>query len=649
MAEDKKDQDQKQHDQLIDRLRREGQLIRNSGTNSLRSLKVEVGKFDDALSAMKDKMRDQTVAFKDLLDVQKTSLEIENSEIQRKQRKDQLESVEKTVSGGSEEKTSSSLVSNSDVKSSVISGTFSRGIGPGLAGFLGAALGGLSSVISPMRLGGLLLRGIPIVALAPLIGEFVGGFTEASLRDILGRNLVEGEDLTEAQNSFIDSFSGSVGRVAIWTALGAIFGRRMALIFGAAGLGAEAASPAIERLLEKTGFSEDGIVEAFGQEFDSDKVSMGIGAVMSGLVARTLLTPGLWRNRIGIPALVIGAVLAFSEPLKNWLESQGASKTLSEEIVNYTGFVATGASLGMMFGPTGALVGAAIGLALGIGSSLVRWLGRIKDSQEAIFQDQIAETEKIIEAALEEGRNLTEEEARKLSETMSEARRRQNLAIGEEGRREAAEVEENVRNILSGSPLDPSGGVSQDQIDNRVNAALAGDENALRELFDFAKAREEKRGNLRRSIRDEDAFIERFMRSMDFSKEWSDLMDEALENSFRSGTKGFQDFGKSSFATLHGIEAVVPRQTPAGAILEKMFDEDFEPKFDVKGINRINPVLEQISSSAHNVANNIVFAPTTLSPVTSVQQGGSNVSSVTQNSITSFGDSSGSGLGRFAN
>lgn len=43
-------------------------------------------------------------------------------------------------------------------------------------------------------------------------------------------------------------------------------------------------------------------------------------------------------------------------------------------------------------------------------------------------------------------------------------------------------------------------------------------------------------------------------------------------DSFSNGTNGFQNFGKGTMAMLHNSEAVVPKNSPAGAVLQSFFD-----------------------------------------------------------------------------
>jgi hypothetical protein len=110
---------------------------------------------------------------------------------------------------------------------------------------------------------------------------------------------------------------------------------------------------------------------------------------------------------------------------------------------------------------------------------------------------------------------------------------------------------------------------------------------------------------------------------------------------FSKGSKGFVDFGVGSPAMLHGIEAVVPRNTAAGMFLANNFDKNYEPIS--KNIANVSTAAIQSAVTAPIVIAN---APT-IAPVTNNVKGATNYSS---QRITTMGDGSGgSGLGRFAN
>lgn len=47
---------------------------------------------------------------------------------------------------------------------------------------------------------------------------------------------------------------------------------------------------------------------------------------------------------------------------------------------------------------------------------------------------------------------------------------------------------------------------------------------------------------------------------------------------YKTGTQGFENFGSESMAALHGVEAVVPRNTQAGEFLSKYFTNDWNVK-----------------------------------------------------------------------
>lgn len=73
--------------------------------------------------------------------------------------------------------------------------------------------------------------------------------------------------------------------------------------------------------------------------------------------------------------------------------------------------------------------------------------------------------------------------------------------------------------------------------------------------------------------------IDRSTQALEFLRQRQSEIDTMLSaigqaelNSNALGTNGFQNFGSKSYATLHGVEAVVPRNTPAGELLQTFYD-----------------------------------------------------------------------------
>ena len=613
-------------------------------------------------STIEDTLTSQNILLKDILRINEKSLKVEKESIESENRKQKLQSVEESVISKNKKQSIGGIFGASDEltggsKTSFLNNLFTS-IGPGLTSLLGGAFSGLA--LSSVGLGGLLLKAIPLAVLAPLVGEFLGDFAKQGLKEILSDDLKESETLSEDKQSFIDSFGKNVRTAGTWGAIGAIFGRKFALIFAGMGLIGGALTPKANELLEKSGFDDDEVISAFGKEFKREEVAKGISTAMAAGFAVALAKPGLWK-KIGIPGMVIGATIMFGDKLKKWFEEQGVNEGLSDTIVDTTSFTAIGASLGGMFGPTGLVVGAAVGLAIGLGKSIVTWLRGVKDRADASFRKQIREADEIISRAAEESRDFTPEERSILDHARDEAERRTHLAIPEEKRDEARKQSEEIGAALERDEIKlDRNDVTQKDIDERVDRALDGEFNAARALFNHALdldkekngndiSMEDRRDNILKSLYDflYDNFEGRPPQKV--IDKWDNIVLKLLENNnFKTGTKGFQDFGEESLAKLHGIEAVVPRNTPAGVFLDRNFDEEFRPKLE-KSFN-MDPTLEKITSNAQTINSNVIYAPTSVSPVTSITQGGSSVSSVTSNSMVSTGGSeSGSGLGRFAN
>ena len=115
--------------------------------------------------------------------------------------------------------------------------------------------------------------------------------------------------------------------------------------------------------------------------------------------------------------------------------------------------------------------------------------------------------------------------------------------------------------------------------------------------------------------------------------------DLAALPQYSEGTSGFANFGRGMPAMLHGIEAVVPRNTPAGEFLAANFDKNWEPTYN--RMQQIESAAIQMSGAPIIIAN----APT-IAPVNNNIGGNTSYSS---HRVTAIGGSGGSGLGRFAN
>ena len=87
---------------------------------------------------------------------------------------------------------------------------------------------------------------------------------------------------------------------------------------------------------------------------------------------------------------------------------------------------------------------------------------------------------------------------------------------------------------------------------------------------DAATARQQIRDSLRKYITDNynDAAQASMLEYLEGPLE--KFISELPE--YNTGTNGFQNFGSGSLATLHGAEAVVPRNTPAGELLQAFYD-----------------------------------------------------------------------------
>jgi hypothetical protein len=81
-------------EEIVDRLKAEGQLLRNTGTNSVRTVKIELAKFNDIFSVISDNIAKQTEMMAKSLDIQSDNFKISQETRERETARKQIESLD---------------------------------------------------------------------------------------------------------------------------------------------------------------------------------------------------------------------------------------------------------------------------------------------------------------------------------------------------------------------------------------------------------------------------------------------------------------------------------------------------------------------------------------------------------------------------
>lgn len=619
-------------DKIVERLKQEGQLTRNTGTNSIKTLRTEFAKFTDVFQSINANVMEQTQILRE-------TLQLQMEEANRAERARQLEEARRSgpPTGGP-----SSAGGDRERQGPTPQG---GGLMAGLASLFGGGLGGFGGALGGTALAALRtpLRTAILAVLAPAVGKLLGGFTEAALSE-LGADVNVATQFGEAAN-----FAGLAGMV------GLAFGRRMGLV----GAGAGAAASFGDDVLDAIGLDKDSMISILGMEMQTETIAQGVLGALGAAVTTAATSPSFRasitnffkdsvdadgnplsrfprrRAMIGgmIGTAVLGAYLTYGEDVKDWLETQGMPEGFADTTVDVVGLTAAGASLGAMFGPQGALVGAAIGFAIGLGKNVVDWMQGMREEATAEFNEQVASAQEVMARAAA-GEQVSEEERRQIATVAAEARRRTQLALPGEQGAAAQSVLEEAERALAAQPLNAEQGITQSQVQQRVMAALSGNQESFNELVQYVKDREEATADDFFRFSSRETFLRRLLEGLvydapmdylaqnpDVFDRWQNMVEQVMQTEgYRTGTKGFMDFGKGSFAVLHGREAVVPESTPAGQFLKNYFDENWQPL-----MNRVNEVSNAAMSQ---LTGSVTYAPVTLAPVTNNNVRGGSSSTV---------------------
>ena len=321
--DNKRDSDSgvKRQAELIDNIKREGELTRSGDDDSLRSVSVGVEKFGEVFASMREAITRQSSTLMDIAASGFSMLKITEDAEERTRLRDELGRAERTDTseqrGGSG---SSGDGSGSGAPAAAQMGflqTLLTTLGPGFGGFIGAALGGAASLLSVRAIGGLLLRAIPLAVLAPYIGNFVSTIVEVGLRD------------AGASPEFIASISNPVNRAAIGGALGLVFGARGAAVGAMAGLFSSFGENMLASLGLTDGDISDETWRILGVDFNASTVTQAMSGALGG--ALILLAPALLRlsgglllaaltGPVGLAALTGAALVGSVVLVEGWLE-----------------------------------------------------------------------------------------------------------------------------------------------------------------------------------------------------------------------------------------------------------------------------------------------------------------------------------------
>lgn len=341
-----------QTEAIIERLKAEGQLIRNTGTNSIKSMKVDINKFTGVMAAV----RDNTATQVELMRIQ---LGIKKDELAAIKRGEQLAEVEKRnqQQQGTSEKPKPTPPGRKDEKK-------------GIADYLSGALGTFKGILLKTLIGG----GAGI-ALFEITRGFVdertnGGFTrffeEVDWSGMTDSFVELSQTLPSAIQSVVNFLNNPIGA-----------------LIGAAGTGAAV-----------TG------VGLLGRAFIAEASDNALVSTRRNAARNFVKGTAL--------GLIATGVAVMSPQIKSWIESQewadnptfidGVTQgDLAQMGVDVANGMLQGAAMGAFFGPTGMLVGAILGATVVLGFKAYEFWQSRKRKNEQRFQEEMDALDALME------------------------------------------------------------------------------------------------------------------------------------------------------------------------------------------------------------------------------------------------------------
>jgi hypothetical protein len=570
---------------IIDRLKAEGDLLRNSGTNSIRSVKIEMAKFQDVFNTISANIAEQTNILRQQAGFAAESLEAERTREQLEELNTEKQKFEYSDDESTRRKTDEKIDSIGDKISDALS-----------------------------------LKNIALAGAGLFIGyNLLKGFID----DQTGGGFSEMQDTIANIN---------------WSELGLSI-QSASLAFSKIG----------EKLLEFETFLDN--LPAF--LLGGGMVGFGLRSAGAGLIGGALSGAGgpragiLSRIGPGILMAAAGLTVFYGEEIEQYLtEQMGADPDVANHVVT-TGQATLGAmTLLKLFGatPKGLIITAAVGTAIALGGLVVNWLDGERDRQTAVFNEEVEAARIAAETAAAEGRDLSEEERRRVVTAVAEANRRTQLAIGEAAIAEAEAVAAELQSVIGEQSVTPGEGINALQMARMFSGATTGDQRSREELMSFFTAQEQNRGRISRFfnpdsqeyLRDQlvdfgqsqifsnlDAFSDpdSMQRALD---NWENIVNQMLLGQNPQG-------GRGSIVEEPGARAAYMREQEArtlDALIEAQRIYNQQQLINESGMIDLQSFLERVENGGTGSPVVVINAPTTVSPTVNNVSGGKSVNQV---------------------
>jgi|TARA_B110000459_G_scaffold72925_1_gene81925 hypothetical protein len=429
---------------IIDRLKAEGDLNRNSGTNSVRSVKIKMDQFQGLFESISANIIEQTAIMQSNAGMAVEALEREKSREQFEELvapdKNKPDSDDKKPLSEVGEKTGDSIAKALSMKNLAL----------GAAGlFVGFNL--LKGFIDEETDGG-------FSKMQATISNIKWGDVETQFKTMT--SAVTAINWTNFSDA-INNMSNTVNTFTTW-------------------------------------IGETGISDILTKVVGAGLVGVGVKGAVAGMLAGTKgagMGARLAAIGPGLALAAAGLAVYYGDDIKDYITAQTGAESPEmqggiENLVTVGQVGLAALSIAMLFGggPLSIAVVAATA-AVGMGVLIKSWIDKNKRVRAEEFAASVDKAMAAVEAATDPT-NLENDELRLVGEAMAEARRRTQLAIGGAARNEAQAAIAELESVIAEQNVgDGSEGVNALQLDRLRKGALAGDEESIAELIKWAQGR----------------------------------------------------------------------------------------------------------------------------------------------------------------